>query len=135
MLFSLIMYSLLFTLLCVLFCAGVQQHILVHDFQSVLTHGGPQQQQQQPAAADGSSDALLPLLDLPTGSKISCLSFSPAVQQYLLSSDYAGVVQLWDLTGWCAAADFFLLRLKVATWLPGYLVATTPAPLGLSDAD
>ena len=77
----------------------------MHDFQSVLTHGGPQQQQrqQQPPAADdggnGSSDALLPLLDLPTGSKISCLSFSPAVQQYLLSSDYAGVVQLWDLTG------------------------------------
>jgi hypothetical protein len=91
---------------------GVQQRIFVHDYQSVLTHGGPpQQQQQQQAVTAGSNgapdvggsssaaDPLLPLLDLPTGSKISCVSFSPAVQQYLLSSDYAGVVQLWDLTG------------------------------------
>jgi hypothetical protein len=97
----------------------------VHEFQSVLTHGGPPQQQPAPAAAaagsapapnmggsssrsGGSDSALLPLLDLPCASKVSCLSFSPTVQQYLLSSDYTGVVQLWDLTGealcvkdWC----------------------------------
>jgi hypothetical protein len=113
-------------LLC---CAGVQQRIFVHDFQSVLTHGGPPQQQLDApaaAAAAGSSappntggssrsagldSALLPLLDLPCSSKVSCLSFSPTVQQYLLSSDYTGVVQLWDLTGEEAlpATVFFLL--------------------------
>lgn len=86
----------------------------MHDFQSVLTHGAynAQQQQQQQApdiggsnsggirnSSNSSSTSLMPLLDLPTGSKVSCLSFSPSVQQYLLSSDYGGVVQLWDLTG------------------------------------
>lgn len=101
--------------------AGVQQRIFVHDFQSVLKDGGPHQKQSAPAAAagnssaagpdiaggasggggggDGSSSLCAPRLDLATGSKISCVSFSPAVQQYLLSSDYTGVVQLWDLTG------------------------------------
>jgi len=106
--------------------AGVQQRIFVHDFQSVLKDGGPHQQQKQNAlaaaagnsraagpaiagtsgggagAGDGSSSGngvCAPRLDLATGSKISCVSFSPAVQQYLLSSDYTGVVQLWDLTG------------------------------------
>jgi WD40 repeat protein len=68
------------------------------------------------SSSSSGSDALLPLLDLPSGSKISCLSFSPAVQQYLLSSDYAGIVQLWDLTGGCAAAQSCLLRLKVVVW-------------------
>ncbi|KAF6252003.1 hypothetical protein COO60DRAFT_1274591, partial [Scenedesmus sp. NREL 46B-D3] len=38
-----------------------------------------------------------PVLDLPTQHKISCTSFSSAVQQYLLSSDYEGRVHLWDL--------------------------------------
>lgn len=101
----------------------------MHDFQSVLTHGGPQQQPAAAAAAGGGSGAgsgggagasdaalLQPLLDLPCASKISCVNFSPAVQQYLLSSDYAGVVQLWDLTGKRLGHALLAGWVSVASW-------------------
>jgi hypothetical protein len=87
--------------------AGVQQRICVYDYQAVLAAAGAggsadttlqQQQQSTPAAAAAAvQPSLEPLLDLPTQHKISCTSFSSAVQQYLLSSDYEGLVHLWDL--------------------------------------
>jgi hypothetical protein len=78
--------------------AGVQQHVLVHDYHAVLEQCSGSQQQQQ-AAASG----IAPLLDIPMSSKLSCVSFSPTVQHYLLSSDYEGQVHLLDVTGVCSA--------------------------------
>jgi E3 ubiquitin-protein ligase RFWD2 len=80
--------------------AGVQQRICVYNYQSVLAGAAADPQQPNPAAAAaaaGVQPSLEPLLDLPTQHKISCTSFSSAVQQYLLSSDYEGLVHLWDL--------------------------------------
>jgi len=81
---------------------GVQQRICLYDYNSLAgaataAAAAPpdqwsqqQQQQQQPAIAAG----LQPLLDLPTASKISSTSFSSAVQQYMLSSNYEGQVRI-----------------------------------------
>lgn len=72
--------------------AGVQQHVLVYDYAAVLQACSARQQQQQPAS-------LAPVLDMAMRAKLSCLSFSPAVQQHVLASDYEGQAQLLDVAG------------------------------------
>ena len=38
-----------------------------------------------------------PVVEIPARSKLSCISWSPGVRHHLLSSDYEGTVQLWDV--------------------------------------
>ncbi len=52
-----------------------------------MAAAGPRSHHSSPAA---------PLLTMPSGSRVSCLSFSRSTQQDLLSSDYDGGVVLWD---------------------------------------
>jgi len=82
---------------------GVQQRICLYDYNSLAGAAAAaaapdQDQQQQPAVASG----LQPLLDLPTASKISSTSFSSAVQQYMLSSNYDGQVRTCCLAVTCS---------------------------------
>eukprot|EP00879_Flechtneria_rotunda_P016905 GHRR01017696.1.p1 GENE.GHRR01017696.1~~GHRR01017696.1.p1 ORF type:complete len:867 (+),score=461.27 GHRR01017696.1:375-2975(+) len=79
--------------------AGVQQRICVYDYQAVMAAQNSSNETPTSFSTAADSAALQPLLDLPTRYKISCVSFSAAVQQYMLSSDYEGLVHLWDLHG------------------------------------
>lgn len=62
--------------------AGVIQRIALYDYRSVV---------DAPAG-----EPPMPVSEITTRSKLSSLSFSRSVKQQLLSSDYEGVVSLWD---------------------------------------
>ncbi|XP_019170184.1 PREDICTED: E3 ubiquitin-protein ligase COP1-like isoform X2 [Ipomoea nil] len=64
--------------------AGVSRRIKVFEFASVIN---------EPAA-----DMQCPIAEMPTRSKLSCLSWNKYKKNYIASSDYEGIVTVWDVT-------------------------------------
>ena len=67
--------------------AGVSKRIHVYDFNALIESG---------VSSGASGDGSL-LLDLGTRSKLSCLSWSKFSKHQLASSDYEGIVNVWDV--------------------------------------
>ncbi|XP_049359108.1 E3 ubiquitin-protein ligase COP1-like [Solanum verrucosum] len=63
--------------------AGVSRRIKVFDFSSVVN---------EPA------DAHCPVVEMSTRSKLSCLSWNKYTKNHIASSDYDGIVTVWDVT-------------------------------------
>ncbi|KAH9744987.1 E3 ubiquitin-protein ligase COP1 [Citrus sinensis] len=63
--------------------AGVSRRIKVFDFASVVN---------EPA------DVHCPVVEMPTRSKLSCLSWNKFSKNRIASSDYEGIVTVWDVT-------------------------------------
>ncbi|OIT24247.1 PREDICTED: E3 ubiquitin-protein ligase COP1-like isoform X2 [Nicotiana attenuata] len=63
--------------------AGVSRRIKVFEFASVVN---------EPA------DAQCPIVEMSTRSKLSCLSWNKCTKNQLASSDYEGIVTVWDVT-------------------------------------
>ncbi|CAI0550999.1 unnamed protein product [Linum tenue] len=63
--------------------AGVSRRIKVFDFSSVLN---------EPA------DVHCPVVEMSTRSKLSCLSWNKYAKNHIASSDYEGIVTVWDVT-------------------------------------
>ncbi|KAL3355112.1 hypothetical protein AABB24_019287 [Solanum stoloniferum] len=63
--------------------AGVSRRIKVFEFSSVVN---------EPA------DAQCPVVEMSTRSKLSCLSWNNYTKNHLASSDYEGIVTVWDVT-------------------------------------
>lgn len=87
--------------------AGVVPRIMLYNYRTLLSTsgtadtGGRQTRGAAAAAAHpaphagpGHGPALV--AELTARTKLSCLSFSPAVRQQLLASDHEGGVALWD---------------------------------------
>eukprot|EP00899_Mesostigma_viride_P003664 jgi/Mesvir1/13299/Mv08588-RA.1 len=66
--------------------AGVSKRIMVFSLADVV------------APRDPSAGVHVPVANIPTHSKLSCLSWNHSHKQLLASSDYDGVVTLWDAT-------------------------------------
>ncbi|CAM8941272.1 unnamed protein product [Rhodiola kirilowii] len=62
--------------------AGVSKRIKVFDFASVLNE---------------PSDAHIPAVEMSTRSKLSCLSWNKFTKNHIASSDYDGLVTIWDV--------------------------------------
>jgi len=43
------------------------------------------------------TDVHYPVLEIPTRSKLSCLSWNKSVKHLIASSDYEGIVTVWDV--------------------------------------
>ncbi|KAG5516276.1 hypothetical protein RHGRI_037096 [Rhododendron griersonianum] len=65
--------------------AGVSRRIKVFEFASVLN---------EPADAD----VQCPVVEMSTRSKLSCLSWNKYTKNHIASSDYVGIVTVWDAT-------------------------------------
>ncbi|KAG5232018.1 hypothetical protein OIU76_005150 [Salix suchowensis] len=63
--------------------AGVSRRIKVFDFSSVLNE---------------HADVHCPIVEMSTRSKLSCLSWNKFVKNHIASSDYDGIVTVWDVT-------------------------------------
>ncbi|OMO64748.1 hypothetical protein COLO4_31850 [Corchorus olitorius] len=63
--------------------AGVSRRIKVFEFSSVVN---------EPA------DVHCPIVEMPTRSKLSCLSWNKYTKNHIASSDYDGIVTVWDVT-------------------------------------
>ncbi|XP_009377267.2 protein SUPPRESSOR OF PHYA-105 1 [Pyrus x bretschneideri] len=63
--------------------AGVSKKIKIFDFDSLV---------------DNSLDIHYPVVEMPHKSKLSCVCWNNYFKNYLASSDYDGVVQMWDAT-------------------------------------
>ncbi|XP_062220432.1 E3 ubiquitin-protein ligase COP1-like isoform X2 [Phragmites australis] len=62
--------------------AGVSKRIKVFEFSSVV---------------NGSSDVHCPVVEMATRSKLSCLSWNKYSKNVIASSDYEGIVTVWDV--------------------------------------
>lgn len=69
--------------------AGVSKRIRVYEYASVVGEGG--------VGPGGMSGVHYPVLDLTSRSRLSSVVWSSYVKGHLASSDYEGVVQLWDV--------------------------------------
>ncbi|KAJ9566289.1 hypothetical protein OSB04_002255 [Centaurea solstitialis] len=63
--------------------AGVSRRIKVFEFASVVNE---------------QADVQCPIVEMPTRSKLSCLSWNKYTKSQLASSDYEGIVTVWDVT-------------------------------------
>ncbi|KAK4279162.1 hypothetical protein QN277_016912 [Acacia crassicarpa] len=63
--------------------AGVSRRIKVFDFSTVVNE---------------PSDAHCPVVEMSTRSKLSCLSWNKYAKNHIASSDYEGIVTVWDVT-------------------------------------
>ncbi|KAF3451787.1 hypothetical protein FNV43_RR07883 [Rhamnella rubrinervis] len=63
--------------------AGVSRRIKVFEFSSVVNE---------------PSDVHCPIVEIPTRSKLSCLSWNKCTKNHIASSDYEGIVTVWDVT-------------------------------------
>lgn len=63
--------------------AGVSRRIKVFEFSSVVS---------EPA------DVHCPIVEMPTRSKLSCLSWNKYTKSHIASSDYDGIVTVWDVS-------------------------------------
>ncbi|KAL5980709.1 ornithine decarboxylase antizyme with +1 programmed ribosomal shift Spa1 [Asimina triloba] len=61
--------------------AGVSKRIKIFEYNSLLSD---------------TTDIHYPLVEMPNRSKLSCVCWNSYIKNYLASSDYDGVVQLWD---------------------------------------
>ncbi|KAI3741015.1 hypothetical protein L1987_58679 [Smallanthus sonchifolius] len=62
--------------------AGVSRRIKVFEFASVVNE---------------QADVQCPIVEMPTRSKLSCLSWNKYTKQEIASSDYEGIVTVWDV--------------------------------------
>ncbi|CAI9292491.1 unnamed protein product [Lactuca saligna] len=62
--------------------AGVSRRIKVFDFASVVNE---------------QEDIQCPIVEMPTRSKLSCLSWNKYTKSHIASSDYEGIVTVWDV--------------------------------------
>ncbi|MCL7029016.1 hypothetical protein MKW94_001573 [Papaver nudicaule] len=62
--------------------AGVSKKIKIFEFNALL---------------DDSVDIHYPVVEMPSKSKLSCVCWNNYIKNYLASTDYDGVVQLWDV--------------------------------------
>ncbi|KAI3495159.1 hypothetical protein L1887_37359 [Cichorium endivia] len=62
--------------------AGVSRRIKVFDFASVVNE---------------QEDVQCPIVEMPTRSKLSCLSWNKYTKSQIASSDYEGIVTVWDV--------------------------------------
>lgn len=44
------------------------------------------------------TDVHYPIMEMPTRAKLSCLSWSKHTKNHIASSDYEGIVTVWDVT-------------------------------------
>ena len=65
--------------------AGASQRISIYDHAEMCS-----------AYGCNPEEPLLPLLEIPTRSKLSCLSYSHGERCQLVVSDYEGMIRLWD---------------------------------------
>ncbi|KAJ4806766.1 Protein SPA1-RELATED 2 [Rhynchospora pubera] len=63
--------------------AGVSKKIKIFEFESLLNE---------------NVDIHYPLIEMPSRAKLSCVCWNGYIKNYLASTDYEGVVQLWDAT-------------------------------------
>ncbi|XP_068668126.1 E3 ubiquitin-protein ligase COP1 isoform X1 [Aristolochia californica] len=63
--------------------AGVSRRIKVFEFSTVVN---------EPA------DVHLPVVEMQTRSKLSCLSWNKSIKNHIASSDYEGIVTVWDVS-------------------------------------
>ncbi|GMP73326.1 hypothetical protein CsSME_00031111 [Camellia sinensis var. sinensis] len=63
--------------------AGVSRRIKVFEFSSLVNE---------------SVDVQFPVVEMSTRSKLSCLSWSKCTKNHIASSDYEGIVTVWDVT-------------------------------------
>ncbi|KAF7831761.1 E3 ubiquitin-protein ligase COP1 [Senna tora] len=63
--------------------AGVSRRIKVFDFSAVVNE---------------PTDAHCPVVEMSTRSKLSCLSWNKYAKNHIASSDYEGIVTVWDVT-------------------------------------
>ncbi|XP_059307179.1 E3 ubiquitin-protein ligase COP1-like isoform X1 [Lycium ferocissimum] len=63
--------------------AGVSRRIKVFEFSSVVNE---------------TAEAQCPVVEMSTRSKLSCLSWNKYTKNHLASSDYEGIVTVWDVT-------------------------------------
>ncbi|XP_051133864.1 E3 ubiquitin-protein ligase COP1-like [Andrographis paniculata] len=63
--------------------AGVSRRIKIFEFSSVVNE---------------SSDVQCPVAEMSTRSKLSCLSWNKYTKSHIASSDYDGIVTVWDVT-------------------------------------
>ncbi|KAI3680477.1 hypothetical protein L6452_35248 [Arctium lappa] len=63
--------------------AGVSRRIKVFEFAAVVNE---------------QADVQCPIVEMPTRSKLSCLSWNKHTKNHLASSDYEGIVTVWDVT-------------------------------------
>ncbi|XP_065048258.1 protein SUPPRESSOR OF PHYA-105 1-like isoform X2 [Musa acuminata AAA Group] len=61
--------------------AGVSKKIKIFEFGALLNE---------------SVDVHYPLIEMTSGSKLSCVCWNDYIKNYLASTDYEGIVQLWD---------------------------------------
>ncbi|CAK7349044.1 unnamed protein product [Dovyalis caffra] len=75
--------------------AGVSRRIKVFDFSSlvlIISYAIAFQVVNQPA------DVHCPVVEMSTRSKLSCLSWNKFAKNHIASSDYEGIVTVWDVT-------------------------------------
>eukprot|EP00262_Sarcandra_glabra_P011055 TRINITY_DN26753_c0_g1_i1.p1 TRINITY_DN26753_c0_g1~~TRINITY_DN26753_c0_g1_i1.p1 ORF type:complete len:682 (-),score=87.53 TRINITY_DN26753_c0_g1_i1:165-2210(-) len=63
--------------------AGVSRRIKVFEFSTVVNE---------------PTDVHCPVVEMPTRSKLSCLSWNKFTKNHIASSDYEGIVTVWDVT-------------------------------------
>lgn len=63
--------------------AGVSRRIKVFEFSSVVNE---------------TADIHFPIVEMPTRCKLSCLSWNKYTKSHIASSDYEGIVTVWDVT-------------------------------------
>ena len=72
--------------------AGVSKRISVYEYANVLRNP--------------HTETHCPALEVNTRSKLSCLSWNKYVQSHLASSDYEGVVNVWDVATSQSVAEY-----------------------------
>lgn len=75
--------------------AGVSKRISIYEYEAVMA----------PSARSGCPPAT-PLLELITRSKLSCLAWNKHVPAHIASSDYEGVVAVWDVNSSRVIAEY-----------------------------
>jgi len=71
--------------------AGVMRKIKIFDLHTVVDH---------------DAQVKYPICELPARAKLSCLSWSPSTRQHIASSDYDGVVCIWDTESCKLVAEY-----------------------------
>lgn len=60
---------------------------------------------------NGSADERLPIVEIPCQSKLSCLSWNKYTKNHIASSDFEGIVTIWDInTQHVASVSFYVLQ-------------------------
>lgn len=63
------------------------------------------------------TDMHCPVVEMSTRSKLSCLSWNKYAKNHIASSDYEGIVTVWDVTTRQVNIELFLLLLNLDIFL------------------